>query len=420
MNTRITKEDWVHIALASLHNAVIYCLDGKRLMKVKETCTPELIINEGVEVVCDDAFRGNTKVTKVILPSTLKVIGKSAFEDCVNLKYVFIPEGVTEIPRDCFKGCTSLEEVVMPDGISVIGRNAFEGCTSLKTLHFPSQLRTIDDFAFMHSGLESFCPTLAEDVKCKIFEKAFAFCENLNTVTLTPGVQLAGEMSFLCCTNLEEVAFTEECQGLPGAVATMLVGCDNLKKITIPDSEFGTNYNFNSKDWDTAEYEHCDYNHLVLKQIGKENIVNVVRNYVESYYAGKNPMLIWFKSNEDIDKVRQAIREVQGCCEVNQHPLYGYEHFIDNDGKVKQIADHPELTNKFIYPGRYDENVRFFLYHRYTEQLHGDHIAYVKELAEKTTKPLVLLVNDYSKEDRPEFTPVGFEQYGIIKRVKNA
>lgn len=267
MNTRITEEDWVHISLASLHHAVIYWLDGKRLMKVKEKCTPELIINEGVEVVCDDTFRGNTKVTKVILPSTLKAIGKRAFEGCVNLKYVFIPEGVTEIPRDCFKGCTSLEQVVIPDGISVIGQNAFDGCTSLKTFRFPSHLRTIDDCAFMHSGLESFCPTIAEGVKCKIFEKAFAFCENLKTVTLTPGVQLAGEMSFLSCTNLEEVTFTEEQQGLPGAVATMLVGCDNVKNITVPYSDSGTSYNFNSTDWDISEYEHCDYNHLVTMQI---------------------------------------------------------------------------------------------------------------------------------------------------------
>ena len=37
MNTRISEEDWVHISLASLHNAVIYWLDGKRLMKVNDS-----------------------------------------------------------------------------------------------------------------------------------------------------------------------------------------------------------------------------------------------------------------------------------------------------------------------------------------------------------------------------------------------
>lgn len=56
MKIRISEEDWVHISLASLHNAVIYWLDGKRLMKVNEKCTPEVIINEGVEVICDDTF----------------------------------------------------------------------------------------------------------------------------------------------------------------------------------------------------------------------------------------------------------------------------------------------------------------------------------------------------------------------------
>ena len=263
--TKITEEDKVHIALARRH-AVVYWLDGKRLMKVREACMTEIVIEEGTEVVCDDAFRGNTTVEKVILPSTLQIIGKHAFDGCVNLKYVFIPEGVTEIPNSCFKGCTSLEQVVLPNSINVIGQNAFEDCKSLKHLSFPSQLRTIDDFAFMHSGLEIFYPTIAEGVKCKIFERTFAFCENLKTVTLTPGVQLAGEMSFICCTNLEEVTFTGKNQGLPGAVATMLLGCDNLKKITVPASQYGTSYNFDSKDWETAQYGHCDYNHLVVME----------------------------------------------------------------------------------------------------------------------------------------------------------
>ena len=262
--SRIAKDEKVFLKASK--ESIILSDDGKRLLKVCKSYTSEVTISEGTEIICDDAFRGNTTVEKVILPSTLQVIGKHAFDGCVNLKYVFIHEGVTEIPNSCFKGCTSLEQVVLPNSINVIGQNAFEDCKSLKHLSFPSQLRTIDDFAFMHSGLEIFYPTIAEGVKCKIFERTFAFCENLKTVTLTPGVQLAGEMSFICCTNLEEVTFTGKNQGLPGAVATMLLGCDNLKKITVPASQYGTSYNFDSKDWETAQYGHCDYNHLVVME----------------------------------------------------------------------------------------------------------------------------------------------------------
>lgn len=155
-------------------------------------------------------------------------------------------------------------------------------------------------------------------------------------------------------------------------------------------------------------------------ELALDDIVNVVNNYIGSSESTKKPMLIWFESNEDIDKARRTIRNILGCCEVNQHPLYGHEHFIDKDGKVKKISDHPELTNGFIYPGRYDENVRFFLYHRYTEQLYDGHIAYVKELAEKTQKPLLLLVNEYSNEENPKFDASSFEEYTILNKMENS
>ena len=230
--SRIAKDEKVFLKASK--ESIILSDDGKRLLKVCKSYTSEVTISEGTEIICDDAFRGNTTVEKVILPSTLQVIGKHAFDGCVNLKYVFIPEGVTEIPNSCFKGCTSLEQVVLPNSINVIGQNAFENCKSLKHLSFPSQLRTIDDFAFMHSGLASFCPSIEAGVKCRIYDRAFAFCENLKTVTLTPGIHLHGEMSFICCTNLEEVTFTGKKQGFYCAIATMLLGCDNLKKIIVP------------------------------------------------------------------------------------------------------------------------------------------------------------------------------------------
>lgn len=256
--SRIAEDE--KVLLKASKESIIFSDDGKRLLKVCESYTSEVTISEGTEIICDDAFRGNTTAEKVILPSTLQVIGKHAFDGCVNLKYVFIPEGVTEIPNSCFKGCTSLSQVVLPDSLITIGDNAFEDCTSLRTLSFPSHLRSVYDYAFMHSGLETFNPSIAKGSRCHIFDKAFAFCENLKTVTLNHGID-AGFMCFLRCANLEEVTFADEHHGRPGAVATMLIGCDNLKKIIVPAY---SKYNFNSKGWDIGEYVHCDFNHLVV------------------------------------------------------------------------------------------------------------------------------------------------------------
>ena len=88
--------------------------------------------------------------------------------------------------------------------------------------------------------------------KALIHERAFSFCPNLKKATLSPGVRLAGMMSFIYCKNLEEVVFTEEGQGLPGPVETMLIGCNKLKKIIVHAPVTENKYNFNSEKWDTS------------------------------------------------------------------------------------------------------------------------------------------------------------------------
>lgn len=264
VKTRITEEDKVHIALASRHHNVIYCLDCKRLLKVKESCEPEIIVTEGTEIICDGAFQGNKNVRKVTIPSTVRAIGKYAFKDCENLQYISIPETVTEIPIECFKDCHNLSNVEWHNSITSIWDSAFENCWALRSISFPSQLRSIYDRAFTLSALETFEPTIAEGVKCLIHERAFSFCPNLKKATLSPGVRLAGMMSFIYCENLEEVVFTEEGQGLPGPVETMLIGCNKLKKIIVPAPVTENKYNFNSEKWDTGSFGHCNYNHIVV------------------------------------------------------------------------------------------------------------------------------------------------------------
>ena len=148
-----------------------------------------------------------------------------------------------------------------------------------------------------------------------------------------------------------------------------------------------------------------------MKQINKNNLLDIINAFIESPETNKRPMLIWFKSYDDIDTVRRLIRETRGCSEVSQHPLYGHSQFLDKEGKAQKIAEHPELSREFIYPGSLDEDTRFFLYHRYLEQLDFAHISYVLELAQKTDKPLVALVNDYSKEENQAFDASRFEEY---------
>lgn len=215
MNTQITTDDTLTMLLAARH-AVVYDLDVKRLIKVRETCDAVVRVQEGTEVICDDAFRGNKTVRRVVLPSSVRSIGKNAFTGCVNL-----------------------QEVLFPPCLELIGECAFAGC-----------------------GLDLIELEPAEGVTCTVQAKAFASCPNLSDVFLHKGVMLEGRMTFVECKRLKRVYFQETGQCTHEAMSTMFLGCDNLDAIFVPHDD-GPLYQFNSEGYDTEGHAHCDFTPLI-------------------------------------------------------------------------------------------------------------------------------------------------------------
>ena len=64
-------------------------------------------------------------------------------------KYYEIDERVEEICKEAFKGCDKLEEIVMPKKLKKIDSEAFQGCSSLTKLTLPDSVMSIGDFAFV-------------------------------------------------------------------------------------------------------------------------------------------------------------------------------------------------------------------------------------------------------------------------------
>ena len=64
-----------------------------------------------VIAVGQEAFRGNTRVTDIILSSNISRIGSGAFAGCTALERITLPRGITNIWKDTFEGCTSLREI---------------------------------------------------------------------------------------------------------------------------------------------------------------------------------------------------------------------------------------------------------------------------------------------------------------------
>ena len=73
----------------------------------------------------EDAFKGNTKITGVVLPKYVSEIPDNAFAGCTSLKTV-IAYGVSEIGDNAFAGCTSLDKFSVDEHISSLGEKAFK------------------------------------------------------------------------------------------------------------------------------------------------------------------------------------------------------------------------------------------------------------------------------------------------------
>lgn len=100
-----------------------------------------------------NAFKDNTIVTELVIPSTIKEISSSAFENSV-ISELTLGDGIEVIAPDAFKNALSLKRVYASTNtkISTIGSNAFYGCTSLEYVFLPASVLTIGQNAFANTS----------------------------------------------------------------------------------------------------------------------------------------------------------------------------------------------------------------------------------------------------------------------------
>lgn len=123
----------------------------------------------------------------------------------------------------------------------------------------------------------------------------------------------------------------------------------------------------------------------------------------------EKPVLVWFPSVAAIDSARRELEQAEGCAKFD-----GKVDHIVVDGKVVQTDEHSELQSKFIYPRTYSETTRFFLYHRFNEQLADSNLLYIQELQTRTHLPVICCVNVESKEEYPDFDASAFDEYDFV------
>ena len=186
-------------------------------------------VKTGVIALENQAFAGNEKLEKIILPDSVQTIGMQCFMNCTSLMDVDMGSGVTFIDWSAFfstgmqlldsnweNGLLYVDEyligsraaglnnemVEIRPGTKLIGRSCFDGQTAIKRVIIPDSVQYINDFAFYGcTSVKSI--RMGNNVKY-IGEYAFGDCSTLNSVDLSGVDDVAGS-AFSNCGKLEYV-----------------------------------------------------------------------------------------------------------------------------------------------------------------------------------------------------------------------
>jgi hypothetical protein len=185
-----------------------------------------LSIAEGVQEIGKNAFKA-CNIESLVLPESLTKVGEEAF--CANSKMkTAIIKGRTEFEKGTFSACRYLETVEFHNAISVLPDSMFHDCQILKNVQFPINVKTLGNYIFMNcKRLEAKIP----DTVVEVGEKAFAYCNSLQSIVIPDGITEIKAGTFSYCQNLKNVTIPESVKSIGEGAFNF---CNKLEKIVLP------------------------------------------------------------------------------------------------------------------------------------------------------------------------------------------
>ena len=210
VNAHDAEIDGIYYNLVSKDKIATVTYQGENYLSAAysgEVNIPSTIVYGGVTYdvtsIGNNAFRGCTALTSLLLPLSLTSIGDHAIRDCSNLVSASIPSSVTSIGEWAFYGCSRLLWASIPSSVTKIGSFTFAYCSNLTSIDIPSSVTSIGTAAFMScTGLNSV--VIPSSVTSYISGSAFRYCSSLTSVTIEGSPNIDTNV-FSDCSNLTTI-----------------------------------------------------------------------------------------------------------------------------------------------------------------------------------------------------------------------
>lgn len=322
----VNKDDatsWIQTVVVPFRDE--YWLRKKSLFEIEGTVLRKYMgtdtivkVPYGITSIDAYAFRSNTEVEYIELPSTVVIIGDGAFSRCRHLKRITLPPRVTSWGKRIFSDCHKLENVCLPEGIVDLD-GTFYMCGMLRSLSIPSTVRSINGAALIagfKNGLDiSFrAPNPDFDLKDgfliqKSTQTLIRYIGPPVDVLRTPhGVKYIDQRAFQRCEHTLKTVFITE--GVESISSHVFFSCFELNTIVIPSTV---------KDIGNNVFLHCP------------RLLNILIDPSNKHYCVIENYIVDKRNNSIIQVIDRTIKEAiipDGIQEIGSL-VFDYCEFIE-------------------------------------------------------------------------------------------